>query len=196
MPEDLTAEISGIVVRVVDLSLVGAKVHHTERFPLTSPQLKLRWHGGSATLAARAARSEIVGREQSQLLYSTGLSFGDLDAASRDFIASILDDAPTGPPPAAATPPAQTFDDSWTRQIQFLHDDLDEGLPFARFRLTDNGWQKDYTSTPAQPEDGFTISADRLDFDEMQRTFEAADPDTRRMMQIALTSELTNGPRQ
>ena len=43
--------------------------------------------------------------------------------------------------------------------------------------------------TPAQPEDGFTVRRDEPDLDELQKTFECADAETRRMMQIALESK-------
>ena len=95
------------------------------------------------------------------------------------------------PAPAAARP---SLDDSWTRQVRFFKDDLEEDdLPYAQFRLTPTGWEKNYVASPEQPQDGFTIARNDLDFAELQKTFECADPDTRRMMQIALESKLAAG---
>lgn len=193
VPEGLTAEINGVAVKLLELSLVGGKVEHQERFTLTAPQLALTWRGKKTAIPVRAARSEIVGRSGAQLIYNTALTFIRTDAAAEAMIASIFGEPEAAPvPPAPPKPKAGTpsADDSWTRQVTLLHHDLDEHLPYAQFRLTPTGWEKEYVASPAQPEDGFTIPRERRDFDELQRTFEAADPDTRRMMQIALESQL------
>lgn len=200
VPEDVAAEVAGVAAKLVELSLVGAKVEHYERFALASPRLSMTWRGNSASVEVRAARSEIVGRQGDRLVYNTGLSFIDLNAITRGFISSILNAEAAGEiistPPAPGPPPqpppeTRSIDDTWTRRVHLLKEELDEDFPFAQFRLTDAGWRKEYVPTAAQPEDGFTIPRDRHDFDELQRAFEAADPDTRRMMQIALEAQLT-----
>ena len=203
VPEDVTAQVSGVEVRLLDLSLVGAKVEHHDRFGLSSPQLTMTWRGNMAAVAVRAARSEIVGRQGTRLVYETGLHFVDLNSISRGFISSILNAVATGldaasvprsseQPPPTGVAETKSVEDSWTRQVQLLKQELDEDFPYAQFRLTATGWQKEYVTSPAQPEDGFTIPRDRRDFDELQRTFEAADVETRRMMGIALESQLSN----
>src|SRR5207244_10671943 len=85
VPEDVTAEVSGVAARLLELSLVGAKVEHHDRFPLNSPQLSMTWRGNAATMAVRAARSEIVGRQGARLVYQTGLYFVDLNSIGRGF---------------------------------------------------------------------------------------------------------------
>jgi hypothetical protein len=192
IPADVTAEVGGITVRLIDLSVNGAKVEHSERFTLAAPKLSITWHGVTISVTVRAARSEITGRRGSTLIYQTGLSFVSSDASANDAIAAFLvaSNAPPVPTRATAQTPVPDLDDSWVRQIGLLRQDPDEQLPYAQFRLTGSGWQKDYVSSAAQPADGFTIRRERHDFDEMQRTFEAADADTRRMMHIALESEL------
>jgi len=200
VPEDVTAEVSGVVARLLELSLVGAKVEHHERFTLGSPRLTMTWRGNAASVEVRAARSEIVGRDGPRLVYHTGLYFVGINSITRGFISSILEGAASGvatgtppipqPPPPKDRPETRGPDDTWTRRVHLLKEELDEDFPYAQFRLTPTGWQKEYIATPIQPEDGFTIPRDRYDFDELQRTFEAADPETRRMMQIALESQL------
>ena len=189
VPEGLTAAIGDVAVRLIELSLVGAKVEHQERFALSSPQLRLTWKGERVAVPVRPARSEIVGREGTKLIYHTGLAFIGLDQAAERLIAAMLRD----PVEASAKPVVvekPSVDDSWTRQVHLLRNETDDHLPYAQFRLTEGGWEKDYVASPDQPADGFTIPREQRDFDELQRTFEAADPETRRMMQIALESQL------
>ena len=202
VPEDVIAEVGGVAARLVELSLLGAKAEHHDRFSLNSPHLTMTWRGNAAIVSVRVARSEIVGRQGPRLVYHTGLYFEGLNSITRGFISSILNVAASGlemPGPAAIrqqTQPAESrettaVEDTWTRRVHLLKQELDEDFPFAQFRLTASGWLKEYVTTAEQPEDGFTIPRDRYDFHELQRTFEAADPETRRMMQIALESQLT-----
>jgi hypothetical protein len=198
VPADVAAEVSGVAVRLLELSLVGAKVEHHDRLTLGSPRLTITWRGNAASVEVRAARTEIVGRDGVRLVYHTGLYFVGINSITRGFISSILDGTASGLD-VAGTPPmpqppglpeTRSPDDTWTRRVHLLKEELDEDFPYAQFRLTATGWQKEYIASPIQPEDGFTIPRDRQDFDELQRTYEAADPETRRMMQIALESQL------
>lgn len=199
VPADLSAAVSGVAVRVLELSLVGAKVEHRERFGLASPELTLRWRGATETFSVRAARSEIVAREGSALIYHTGIRFPSVDSPSREFLEMILRDPASAPhraePPSSPSLETEkgskdSLDDTWTREVQLLRAESDEHLRYAQFRLTPKGWEKEYVESGMQPEDGFTILRDRRDFDELQRTFEVADDDTRRMMRIALEALL------
>ncbi|HEV8435455.1 MAG TPA: hypothetical protein VGR95_18750 [Thermoanaerobaculia bacterium] len=192
VPEGVTAEVGGVSAKVIELSMVGAKVEHFDRFPLTAPQLSIMWNGQKATVPVRVARSEIVARRGSKLVYHSGLFILSIDSANQGLFASILREGhePEPLPVPIPKPPVELGEDTWTRKVQFLRHELDDELPYVQFRLTPNGWQKDYVSTHVQPADGFTITRDRRDFDELQRTYEHADPETRRMMQIALESQL------
>jgi hypothetical protein len=201
IPEDLVCGISDVAVRLLDLSMIGAKVEHVERFPLTSPELSLTWQGTTAVVPVRVVRSEIVGRRGSSLLYHTALHILGSDSDAHGVIASVLRDPqaaplPTAPIPATPQPDARPasetvpLEDTWVRQVRFLRPEPDEDLPYAQFRLTSTGWQKEYVTSFEQPSDGFTIPRQRDDFHELQRTFETADAETRKMMQIALESLL------
>src|SRR5438067_12688146 len=91
VPSDVTADVSGVPARLLELSLAGAQVEHSDRFALTLPRLNMTWRGNAASVAVRAARSEIVGRNGDRLLYRTGLYFVDVNSITRGFIASILE---------------------------------------------------------------------------------------------------------
>lgn len=212
LPEGIYATVGGLPVRLLELSVIGARIEHEARLPLTAPLLQIAWGEKSATLPVQIARAEIAGRHGSHLIYQSGIRFTGKNAEAESVIASILgwaDTTPSQNPPASVAEemsPAATsslphpaapaggrpsLDDSWTRQVRFFKDDLqEEHLPYAQFRLTPTGWEKSYVASPEQPEDGFTIARGELDFAAMQKSFELADPETRRMMQIALESKL------
>ena len=197
----IAASVGGVTVRLLDLSAIGARLEHEERFTLAAPRLDITWDRQTVSIPLKVARSEIVGRRENHLVYQSGVQFTSVDSVAESVIALILRGESGAPEPPAAPsprPPApapqrESFDDSWVRQVSLLKEESEDDLPYAQFRLTPTGWVKSYVGTPAQPSDGFTISRDDRDFHELQRTFETADPDTRRMMQIALESKLGTG---
>ncbi len=187
-PAGIDASVGGVPVLVLDLSAMGARIEHEERLSLAAPQLRIMWEGSTVTLPARIVRSEIAGKRGSHLIYRSGLQFLTSDPAAEAVVASILQHAQ---PPAPAQPETTTsFEDSWIRQVNFLRIDVDDDLPYAQFRLTAAGWQKAYVASPMQPVDGFTIPRGERESAEIQRTYEMADPETRRMIQIALEAKL------
>lgn len=192
LPEAVRATVDDVPVRVLDLSTVNARVEHEQRFPLQSPRLRLEWHRSEIHLPFRVMRSQIVARKESGLVYHSGIEFIGLDPLAEGLIASILQWAEQSASRSARPPAAsEQLEDTWTRQVQFLRADLGDDLPYVQFRLGDGGWVKEYVASPAQPDDGFTIPRTQDDSPELQRTFECADAETRRMMRIALESKLS-----
>jgi hypothetical protein len=192
VPDGVTAEIGGVEGTLIELSMIGAKVEHLDRFPLTAPQLSIGWKGKTATVPVRVARSEIVGRRGARLVCHSGLFIVSMDSTTQGMLSLILREGhePEPLPVPVPKPPVELGEDTWTRKVQFMRHELDDDhLPYVQFRLTAGGWEKEYIAAHVQPADGFTITRDRRDFDELQRTYEHADPETRRMMQIALESQ-------
>jgi hypothetical protein len=206
LPESIPATISGISVRLIELSAIGARVEHEERLPIGSSEVRFTWRGEAMKVPARIVRSEISGRRDSRLVYSSGIHFPESVDATSAVIASILqwaagvpqeestpvEETAAQPSTPAAEAPVSTLDDSWRRRTLFVPDDSDDDLPFAQFRFIDGHWVKDYVESPDQPDDGFTIPRDQTDFPELQKTFELADEDTRRMMRIAMGAKLAS----
>jgi hypothetical protein len=194
---EIDARVSGVPVRIAELSAVGARIEHEGRFVLNNPELQIILNGAAMALPVRVVRSEIVGRKESKLTYRTGIQFTGDPLLAESLLSAVLgpvesktaDSAPLRPPQPKA-PPQPQIDDTWTRRVKFLDSDPEDKLPYAQFRQTADGWKKSYTASPEQPQDGFTIPRDQRDFPELQRTFECADPETRRMMQIALLAQL------
>jgi len=198
LAEAIETTVNDVPVRVLELSAVGARLEHEQRFPLSEPRLRLRWHDLIVDVAMRIVRSQIIGQREAKLVYETGVTFENAGADAERVIAGITGEGAadeTAEASVSAKPkeaqPRPVLDDTWTRAVHFLKSDVEDDLPYAQFRLRDSRWTKEYVSTPEQPEDGFTIPSDQTDFAELQRTFECADPETRRMMRIALQSQLT-----
>lgn len=63
---------------------------------------------------------------------------------------------------------------------------------YMRSTLTPEGWVTERVSVPVQPENGFTILAARSEeLLDLQRTYEYADPETRRMIRFAMETQLS-----
>lgn len=98
----------GIPVRVVELSLAGARLEHEERFSLAAPQLQLIGSVPAVALPLRIIRTEIVGRSGAKLMYRTGVEFtGDranVEAVLSPILRSLTPDASKDHSPAPPVP--------------------------------------------------------------------------------------------
>jgi len=187
LPDGIDATVSGVPVRILNLSAIGALFEHDERFTIPGARFEIAWNGQHASLAIKVIRSAIIGRRESRLTYQTGVQFTSTDSVSDGVIASIIrigDPAPSEP----AKP--SVFEDSWTRQISFLPHEAEDDLPFAQYRLMPSGWVKQYVDSPAQPDGGFTLRRTDKDFQILQRAFEKGDAETRRRLQQGIAAKL------
>jgi len=191
LPDPLPVRIGLTTGRVVDLSMIGARVEHEEKLTVGST-VDLELQG--VRFKGRVARSEISGRKGGTLVYQSGIHFAELDAETSGVIAAIL--MPAVPaaqaqPVEAAAPPPPAPASSTGGGSMFLPVDDEETMPYIMLRYRDNRWSKHYTATPQQPDEGLTISRDQAqEIDMLQRTYETADPETRRMMRIAMAAQL------
>lgn len=212
IPEGLQATVTDVPVEVYDLSPIGARVVHRSRFPLSEPRIRIEWSGMHANIPCKVIRSEIIGNQGGALIYQTAFRFGVLDPVAEGVVADVLRWAAQSWPAAPAETvdtnvvpqvaaeraperikPAQpSLDDSWVRTANFFRyeEEPEDELPYAQFRLTEAGWVKEYVREPDQPENGFTLRRSEKDFAALQKTYELADEDTRRMMRIAFGSQL------
>src|SRR6185369_1408213 len=109
--------------------------------------------------------------------------------AARHAIEAILAPPPAAPP--APEPAAPVATPAPAGGSMFLPVDDEETMPYIMLRFRENRWSKHYTATPQQPEDGLTVSRDQAkEIAALQRTYETADPETRRMMRIAMAAQL------
>jgi hypothetical protein len=188
LPEPLLARIGLTTGRVIDLSMIGARVEHEEKLTVGA-MVDLELQG--VRFKGRVARSEISGRKGGTLVYQSGIHFPELDPQASGVIAAILrgpEIAKTTGAPAAEPAPAPPVSRGGS---VFLAVDDEDTMPYIMLRYRDNRWSKHYTATPQQPDEGLTISRDQAqEIDMLQRTYETADPETRRMMRIAMAAQL------
>jgi hypothetical protein len=119
LPEVVHATVSGVPVRVLDLSTLGARLQHERRFPLDAPELRLEWREAAVTLAIRAVRSELIADGESRA-YCTGIEFAAQHPAVDRVIASIASWAElelSRGSSAAAESGAPGGEDTWTRRV-------------------------------------------------------------------------------
>lgn len=192
LPAGIDATVSGVPVRILNLSAIGALFEHDERFTIPGARFEVVWNGQRASLAIRVIRSAIIGRRETRLMYQTGVQFTSTDAISDGVVASILRIGDPAPGESAKPEPkkAAALEDSWTRQISFLPRDTEDDLPYAQYRLTPAGWVKQYVDSTAQPDGGFTVRRDDKDFQILQRAFEKGDAETRRRLQQGIAAKL------
>lgn len=185
VPFDATA--GGVEVRVVEISLIGCRVEHSERLPIgNSVPLRFRWKGNEFVVPARVARMEVRGFQPGGAKYDTGLKFADSAAdapqALLNLVSSLVEESPKPVP------------DPFVRAPFLRYDDEEElSRPFVECTLRDGKWRRRYVSRPAQPVEGFTtvIPADDQELDLLCRTYEMADPDTRRLIRLSLEVAMT-----
>ena len=183
-PIDCT--IDGADAKVVELSLIGAKIEHFNRMSMNStPTVQFQWNGKTVKLKGRIARTEMR-PIQKKPGYSSGVVFADSpDNAPKElawimstFVEPIEAAAEIEPPPAPphpkaaapkkpAPPPAKTAPPpATTSPAPFLAADdeveeLDAGAelsPYVQCIFREDGsWDKIPTKDPKQPISGFTI---------------------------------------
>lgn len=190
LPEPVAAALGTTAVRIVDLSPNGARVQHEERIPVAaSLELKIAWEGQDARIRVKVARSEIAGRSQDgRLYYVTGIHFETSNPDADGVIGAILRWARPGTPTggAAAGSPLESSN-------PFLRDGDDDVPEFIRCELVEERWKTSYVPSGDQPSDGFTVPRERGgEIRDLQRVYEIADPDTRRMMRTAFAVQVTS----
>ena len=89
-----------------------------------------------------------------------------------------------------------TVEDIALHDVAHTHFELEVEEAKARFvscSFEDGKWSYDQTSDPRQPREGFTIvdPGDQREIDQFCRTYEYADPETRRMIRVSCELMLT-----
>lgn len=183
--DPLPATIDLVPVRIIELSVVGFRVEHTDRFPgnLERRELKLTWEGKMMQFACSVVRStmhQLARRAGEKSIYHSGIRIeepiGDSDLMLRDFIASrIIRALEEQKANARGIPPLGGY----TYQVG-------KSNRFRRCEMVDGMWRKTETNRTEQPVSGFTISAeiDPTQIDLLCRTYQGLNEEGRRLTQI------------
>ncbi len=197
--------------RLREVSTSGARIEHRERLVVGARVVvELVWDGEVVKLSGVVVRSEIVRRDGADLVHHSGVQFNDLDPSGVAVLEAIIFNAERvegGPilkqaapasemPVSVPAPVAKAFPSKAAARpgsgSPFMSlDDDDEEQPYVILRLTAGRWSKEYSSSPAQPDEGLTVVRDQIsEIDALQRTYETADPMTREMMRRAMGAQL------
>lgn len=181
----LRGSVDAIPVRVVEISVNGAKVFHESRLPRTGGPHRLwfDWQEHTLKFECELVRTTIIRlakRMGETSLYETALHIdaadGESDVLLRELIAEYVIRAlneqianARGIPPLAA----------YSYQSG-------KGTVYRRCEYRDGSWRKAETTNAAQPENGFTISSEvePAQVELLCRTWELCDADGRRLTQL------------
>lgn len=181
----MPATIDLVSVRVIELSVVGFRVEHSDRFPgnLERREIKLNWNSQTMQFACSVVRStmhQLARRAGEKSIYHSGIRIeepiGDSELILRDFIASrIIRALEEQKANARGIPPLSRY----TYQVG-------KSNRYRRCEFIDGMWRKTETNRPEQPTAGFTISAevDPIQIDLLCRTYQVTNEPGRKLTQI------------
>ena len=172
-----------VPVRIVDLSLNGARIVSEARFsPGSEHELKFDWSERNARLAVTVVRCTLYSFAKApgeKSLYQTGLrikeTIGNADRVVRELIASyVIRALEEQKANALGIPPLGPY--------AYVEG---KGDRFRRCELVDGKWRRSETTRSDQPENGFTISADIPPYyvDLLCQTYQLTDEEGRHLTQ-------------
>jgi len=179
----IAARMHDVPVRLIDVSLNGARVVGEARFgPGSSEELRFEWNDMDIRVGCRVIRCslyEFARAPGDRSLYQSGLkiveTFGNSDRSLRELIASYviraLEEQKSN---ARGLPPIGPY---------FYIEG--KGERYRRCELIDGKWRRTETARPEQPVVGFTVSADVRQhyIDLLCETYQNSDEHGRRLTQ-------------
>ena len=197
-PKTVPATFGGFAAEIVDISLIGCRIKHSDRLPARSRMpLRFSWRGATVRLDATVVRSEMtsVGGKPA---YISGLEFCDSVDASppviRDIVGWLAATAAKGQQTESKQPEStqpESTQPERTHVSPSVSDEIDApellSAEYIRCTLTAGKWSKLYVDRPAQPRDGFTIRTpdDEREVDLLCRAYEQADAKKRLTMRAS-----------
>jgi PilZ domain-containing protein len=174
-PQPLTGRLGATEVRLVDLSVLGARVEHA--LPLSSgghSRLVFEWDGEKIAADCRIVRSRL---EKGS--HRSGIEFVDLPSKLREIIRRLIE-----------MHLRRAFDEQRRAARDLILPPLDAiaGIDNGYVCLTLDGgaWLRKRTHDPGQPHEGFTVSADETDaqIELLREAYERSDAHGRKLIQI------------
>ena len=205
LPKKAPATFGGFAAEIVEISLIGCQIEHTDRIaPKAHLPLKFKWRGSPVKVEATVLRSEmrsIRGKPG----YSSGLSFCDAAAQSpavvRDIVGWLAEAAKSATPEQPAPQPRPSATPTLEPPPFVRVDDDDDAevvsAPYLQCILSAGKWDKIFVDNPQQPPEGFTIIAPANDAeaDVLCRAYQAANGPKRREMRATFERAITQNRR-
>jgi len=174
-PQPLTGRLGMTEVRLIDLSVLGARVEHA--LPLAAgrhSRIAFEWDGEKIGADCRIVRSKI---EKS--VHRSGIEFVDLPPKTREIIRSLIE-----------AHLRRAFDEQRRAARDLILPPLDAIASidngYVCLTLDGGAWLRKRTHDPGQPHEGFTVSADETDaqIELLRETYERTDVHGRKLIQI------------
>lgn len=184
LPRPVPATLGGFDVRIVEVSLLGCQVEHSDRvLPHARMALRFKWRGALVKVEATVMRSEmrLVNGKPG---YMSGLEFCDAVEYAPPVIREVVEWL------VRLTRPVPFIDEpAIVNRVPEEEEDEAEVLdaPFLQCTLGDGEWIKLYVADRTQPREGFTIPApsNEAEVDVLCRAYEKADANRRQAMRAS-----------
>ena len=187
VPKPVPCTYGGYDSKIVEISLIGCFITHTDRITLKSRlPLKFKWRSRDIRIEATIIRSEMrpVGGKPA---YQSGVEFckspEESPAVIREIVEWLAKATGAGTTPVAPPPPAVEEIEE-VEEVEEIEEVEALSADYLQCVLMAGKWTKLYVGEAAQPPEGFTIPAPSSDTeaDVLCRAYEKADPAKRRAM--------------
>jgi len=195
LAKPILALMDGQNALILDIGVGGAYIEHYGALP-PGAQFKLvfRWHGADVEFLCEVRRSVVVrsGGDNMSIVSHSGVQFieaiGDADEHLNDMMATFVGRV-LAAQRANASGAGENAESMSLSQLGGARRARTRG--WLSFRLVNGSWRRAPASSPAQPQDGFTVAAyeDEEELMSLCESYETADAEGRRL--IRLLAELS-----
>jgi hypothetical protein len=195
LAKPILALMDGQNALILDIGVGGAYLEHYGALPAGARfKLLFRWRGADVQLLCEVRRSEVVraGGDNMSIVSHSGVRFveavGDADAHLNDMMATFVGRV-LAAQRANASGAGETSEALSLSQLGGARRARTRG--WVSFRLVNGTWRRALATSPAQPQDGFTVAAyeDEDELLSLCESYETADAEGRRL--IRLLAELS-----
>jgi hypothetical protein len=187
LAKPLLALLDGHNALILDVGVAGAFIEHYGRLqPGARVRLTFRWQANDVEFVCVTTRSAVV-REDSKVVSQTGLRFvegvGDATTKLQEMMATFVGQILVAQK-ANASAGSDSESDTLLPKIGGARRGRSTGL--LTYRFNGKTWSRARSSSPAQPQDGFTVAAyeDEEELDILCRAYEEADSAGRQMIRV------------
>jgi len=190
LPTPFDAVAGDRAVRIVEISLIGCRIEHVGRLPIGGATvLEFQWNDQDVRVPAAISRSKMLGfAPGGGERYESGLRFAvSVETAPeqlKQILSSFVEESPAAPPLHEKVPFLRWYDD-----------DVDEPEPEREYiectLVNDTTWERRRVRDSRQPREGFTtVPLADEEIELLCRTYQYADPETRKLIRLTMELEI------